>query len=80
MLTAYLSDDDGETWSSGMLIDPREGISYPDLAETADGTILCIYDRDRYGAGEILLSTFTERKVRSGKPAGKPEIVNALRR
>lgn len=80
MLTAYLSDDDGETWSSGMLIDPREGISYPDLAETADGTILCIYDRDRYGAGEILLSTFTEREVRSGKPAGKPEIVNALRR
>lgn len=80
MLTAYLSDDDGETWSSGMLIDPREGISYPDLAETADGTILCIYDRDRYGAGEILLSTFTEREVRSGKPARKPEIVNALRR
>ncbi len=79
-LTAYLSDDNGETWQGGMLIDPREGVSYPDVTEAADGTILCVYDRDRYGAGEILLASFTEAEVRSGSFRGTPEIVNAIRK
>ncbi len=62
-LTAYLSHDEGETWSDGLLLDERAGVSYPDGAQTADGAIQIIYDRDRQGAKEILLAVFTEEEV-----------------
>lgn len=62
-LMAFVSRDDGRTWSRGLLIDQREGVSYPDGQETADGTIRIVYDRDRTGAREILVASFTEKAV-----------------
>jgi len=50
-LTAWLSDDDGHTWQGGLLLDEREGVSYPDGAQAEDGTIY------------ILMCTFTEEDV-----------------
>jgi hypothetical protein len=32
-LTAYLSDDDGRSWHGGLLLDERNGVSYPDGVE-----------------------------------------------
>ena len=29
-LTAYVSKDDGKTWSGGLMLDERQGVSYPD--------------------------------------------------
>jgi predicted neuraminidase len=66
-LTAQLSTDDGRTWNEGLLLDPRVGISYPDGVQAADGVIWIVYDRDRQGAGEILLATFREADVAAGK-------------
>jgi hypothetical protein len=66
-LTAYLSRDDGVSWSNGLLLDERQGVSYPDGQQISDGTIYIIYDHDRTGAREILLATFTEDDVVSGK-------------
>jgi len=66
-LTAYLSRDDGGTWSSGLLLDERSGVSYPDGQQGNDGTIYIIYDHDRRGAREILMATFTEDDVFAGK-------------
>ncbi len=51
-LTARLSTDDGETWNG---------------VQSADGLITVVYDRDRAGAGEILLASFREQDVIAGK-------------
>ncbi len=64
-LTAYLSDDDGQTWQGGLLLDEREGVSYPDGIQAPDGTVYIAYDRKRF-EGEILLTTFTEADILAG--------------
>ena len=65
-LTAYLSKDDGHTWLGGLLLDKRNGVSYPDGQQSSDGTIHIIYDYSRTAAREILLAKFTETDVVSG--------------
>ena len=67
-LTAYVSDDEGATWKGGLLLEERNGCSYPDGQETDDGTIYITYDWDRYNARMIYFCTFTEEDVRAGKP------------
>ena len=66
-LTAQLSTDDGATWNDGLLLDERKGVSYPDGVQDKDGLIWITYDRDRGGAGEILLAKFKEEDVIAGK-------------
>ena len=66
-LTAWLSDDDGASWNGRLMIDERDGVSYPDFTEGGDGFLYCIYDRDRRGRGEILLARFTEADVEAGE-------------
>ena len=66
-LTAYLSNNDGATWTGGLMLDERPGVSYPDGQQTADGRICVIYDYDRTGARQILLATFREEDVLSEK-------------
>jgi len=66
-LTAFLSDDDGKTWTGGLLLDPRGGVSYPDGVQAPDGTIYIIYDYSRHRAKKILMATFTEQDVAKGK-------------
>ena len=67
-LTARLSADDGQTWDGGLMIDERRSVSYPDAVEDADGTVWLIYDRERSGAAEILMATFTEADILAGRP------------
>lgn len=66
-LTAYLSDDDGGTWSGGFLLDERHEISYPDVALSPDGYLYIQYDRNRADDGEILFARITEKDIMSGK-------------
>ncbi|MCA9136810.1 MAG: exo-alpha-sialidase [Planctomycetales bacterium] len=66
-LTAFLSDDDGQTWSGGLLLDDRSSVSYPDGQQTADGTIRIIYDFSRTGERHILMATFREQDVAAGR-------------
>jgi predicted neuraminidase len=66
-LTAQVSTDDGATWNEGLLLDERKGVSYPDGVQDKDGLIWITYDRDRNGAGEILLAKFREEDVIDGK-------------
>ena len=65
-LTAYLSEDDGHTWSGGLMLDERSGVSYPDGQQSQDGTIHIIYDYSRKAAREILMARFTEEDINSG--------------
>jgi len=66
-LTAYLSADDGATWSGGLLIDERLVVSYPDAIEAPDGRIFLTYDYNRKTDKEILLAIFTEADVAEGR-------------
>lgn len=66
-MTAYLSDDDGETWRGGLVIDDRNGVSYPDGFQAPDGTISILHDRNRADDREILMARFTEADVLAGK-------------
>lgn len=66
-LTAFLSDDDGVTWQGGLVLDEREGVSYPDGALSPDGTLYVTYDRNRDTDGEVLLARFTESDVLAGR-------------
>ncbi len=62
-LTAFISKDDGKTWSGGLVIDDRIGCSYPDGQQTADGTIHLIWDFMRSQSQEIVMTTFREEDV-----------------
>ncbi len=66
-LRAFLSEDEGQTWHGGLLLDGRIGISYPDGVQAQDGTILIIYDYSRTGDREILMARFTEQDVSEGQ-------------
>ena len=65
-LCAFLSDDDGDTWPHGLLLDGRDAVSYPDCAQDSDGTIHIIYDRDRYSEREILMASVAEENIVQG--------------
>ena len=66
-LTAFVSKDDGRTWSGGLLLDERVGVTYPDGQQAADGVIRIAYDFSRVGARHILFASFREEDVAAGK-------------
>lgn len=76
-LTAFLSEDDGETWPYKLLLDERDQVSYPDMTEGEDGYLYIVYDRERGGyyntleetvscAREILLAKVNEKDIMEG--------------
>lgn len=77
-MTAYLSDDDGATWSGGLVLKAGP-CSYPDGDQAADGTIFIAFDNDRTGRQELLFAKFTEEDVRAGKPvSGKFDVSGVI--
>ncbi len=76
-LCAMLSDDDGQTWSDGLMLDERDYVSYPDMTEYG-GTLYIVYDRDRGSyckslseclgkPREILMAKITEDDIIAGR-------------
>lgn len=66
-LMAFVSEDEGQTWNDGLMLDERTGISYPDGFQAPDGTICMIYDRNRATDSEILMARFTEEDILAGR-------------
>ena len=64
-LYAYVSDDDGATWTGELRLH-KGPCSYPDGDQAADGTVFLVFDNDRYGKQELFLRKFTEADVRKG--------------
>ena len=72
---AFVSDDDGQTWQGGLMLDDREKVTYPDGVQAQDGVIYTIYDHQRYtlnrdgqeGVGSVQIAVFREEDVRAGK-------------
>ena len=67
LMTAYLTEDEGKTWKGGLVIDERNGVSYPDGFQAPDGSIQIIHDRERAKEREILMARFTEEDILAGK-------------
>jgi hypothetical protein len=71
-LTVFMSEDDGKTWPYKLLLDDREPVSYPDLAEGDDGSIVVIYDAggnvgsNLAGLCEIRLARFFQSDLKNG--------------
>jgi len=65
-LMAFISNDDGHSWSNGLLLDERPGVSYPDGQQTSDGTIHITYDYNRTKEQNILITSFTEDDIKIG--------------
>ena len=78
ILTAWLSEDDGQTWRGGLMLDVRKGISYPDGFQAPGGAIYISYDRNRATDGEILLARFTEEDILAGKLVGPKSKLKML--
>ena len=73
-LTAFVSDDDGRTWTGGLALDERGGVSYPDVFQAADGMVYVSYDHNRNTKeDEILFARFSEASVRAGRLVGPGE-------
>jgi predicted neuraminidase len=66
-MTAFLSSDEGHTWSHGLLLDDRALVSYPDGFQSPDGTIHIIYDWNRHTDAEILMAKFREEDVQASR-------------
>ena len=75
-LMAFVSKDDGQTWSSGLLLDERAGISYPDGQQSKDGTIYITYDYNRKDDQQILMTSFTEGYILSSSYKKILEVFN----
>lgn len=75
-LTAFLSSDEGRTWSGRLVLDKRANISYPDATQTPDGYIHVVYDRGRFREKEILYCKFSEKNIFS-RINVIPSIVNS---
>ena len=65
-LMAFVSKDDGHSWSNGLLLDERSGVSYPDGQQAEDGTIYITYDYNRTKEQNVLITSFTEDDIISG--------------
>ena len=68
-VSRFLSEDEGQTWYGGLLLDGRTGVSYPDGVQAPDGRIYVIYDYSRTGEREILMARYTEQDVAEGRRA-----------
>lgn len=66
-MSAWLSEDEGQTWKGGLILDERHAVSYPDGFEAPDGLIHILYDWNRHTDAEILLAKFREQDVLAGR-------------
>lgn len=76
-LTAFLSTDEGKSWTGGLVLDER-AISYPDGFQAEDGRIYVSYERSRFMNPEILMAVFTEADVAAGKVVSEVSRLKVL--
>ncbi len=61
-ICAYISTDEGRSWSPGLQISEGTDVSYPDAVEF-EGKIYCVYDRSRYSEGAICMASFRPNEI-----------------
>jgi len=78
-IMAFVSKDDGYSWSNGLLLDERPGVSYPDGQQTSDGNIYITYDYSRTGTQYVLFTSFTEDDINMGSDNEIMKVYNQRR-
>ena len=73
-LIVCLSDDNGLSWPYTMVLDASDGVSYPDLIETDQGTLNIVYDYKRYPSGRIYFATLQEDEIIKNSKLEFPKI------
>jgi hypothetical protein len=66
-MTLRLSADGGKTWPYSLMIDGRDWVSYPDVAQGADGEIYVLYDCARTSKADMRFAVVTEADIMAGK-------------
>lgn len=66
-MTAFLSEDGGQTFPYKMLLYKEPNVSYPAGVVLEDGRVFVSFDRNRYTDSEMYLSVFREEDIRAGK-------------
>ncbi len=79
-MTAYLSDDDGKTFSHQLLLCDDGEISYPSATLSKDGGVYIVYDQGRGKIGQhtIFLSKITEDDIVAGKLVKGESFLNII--
>ncbi len=79
-MTAYLSDDDGKTFTHKMLLCDDGEISYPSVTVGKDGSIYLVYDQGRAKVGQhtIFLSRITEADILAGGLVSGDSFLNTI--
>lgn len=79
-MTAYLSDDDGQTFPHRMLLCDQGQVSYPSATLGQDGDIYIVYDQGRGVIGQhtIFLSKVTEEDILAGKLVSEESFLNRI--
>ncbi|WP_186776321.1 sialidase family protein [Rubripirellula reticaptiva] len=77
-MTAYLSDDDGKTFSHKLLLCDDGQISYPSATINKDGAIYIAYDQGRGVIGQhtIFLSKISEEDILAGELVDGESFLN----
>ncbi len=79
-MTAYLSEDDGKTFTHKMLLCDEGQISYPSATLSEDGSIYIVYDQGRGVIGQhtIFLSKITEEDILAGELINGESFLNNI--
>lgn len=79
-MTAYLSDDDGQSFGHKMLLCDDGEISYPSATLGEDGSIYIVYDQGRGTIGQhtIFLSKISEEDILAGELVKGESFLNAI--
>lgn len=79
-MTAYLSDDDGKTFTHRLLLCDDGQISYPSATLGKDGAIYIVYDQGRGVIGQhtIFLSKITEEDILAGELVDGESFLNNI--
>lgn len=77
-LAAWLSEDEGITWSAPFLLDERADLSYPDVAQDEEGNLFIIYDYARYKAKQLILTKISEEEIWNGRVEKKGSFLRRV--
>lgn len=79
-MSAYLSDDDGKTFTHKLLLCDDGQISYPSMTLGKDGAIYIVYDQGRGVIGQhtIFMSKITEEDILAGKLIKSESFLNNI--
>lgn len=77
-MSAFLSDDDGKTFTHKLLLSEDGVLSYPSATIGKDGSIYIVYDQGRATVGQhtIFLSKITEADILAGKVVSEDSFLD----